>query len=308
MPLQTTYRPNDFGSFIGNKDIVEALEVALEREDSPQVFAFFGIAGSGKTTMANILKNYFECADMDYYYYNSANTRGIDTIRDISVNCHLAPMGGSKKMYILDEFHQVTSSGQEAMLLLLENPPKDTIFIICTSEPEKLKLSIKRRCFQCNFKPLPEKEIITVLTNILKEEFEDAGDFPIEVLKAISTACQGSAGMAVSMLDAVVDMEDEAAQLSVIESMRGVNDTEGIDICRALMKRDWNTLSTLLSAFNGEPESLRYMILSYFSKILLGKQKGGHKNAVNIIMLFSDSFMYSKKAGLIATCYLACTS
>ena len=308
MPLQTTYRPNDFGSFIGNKDIVESLEVALDREDSPQSFLFTGLAGGGKTTMANILKNYFECADMDYYYYNSANTRGIDTIRDIAVNCHLAPMGGSKKMYVLDEAHGVTAAAAEALLLLLENPPKDTLFILCTSEPEKLKLAIKRRCFQCNFKPLPEKEIIAVLTNILKEEFEEVDDFPIEVLKAISVSCQGSAGMAVAMLDAVVDMEEEKAQLSVIESMRGVNDAEGIDICRALTKRDWNALSILLSDFNGEPESLRYMILSYFSTILLSKQKGGHKNAVNIIMLFSESFIYSKKAGLIATCYLACTS
>jgi DNA polymerase-3 subunit gamma/tau len=304
MPLQTIHRPDTFTKFIGNTEAVEALDIAVNREDFPHSFLFTGIAGCGKTTLAWIMKKHFNCADMDYYYYNAANTRGIDTIRDISVNCHLAPMGGPKKIYVLDEFHQVTGAATEAMLLLLENPPKDTLFILCTSEPEKLKLSIKRRCFQCNLKPVTDKEALKILNQILTVEKVD--DMPPAVLQEIAKSCQGSAGMAVALLDAVIDIEDEKTQLSVIDGMRGVNDAEGIDICRALSKKSWKDVAPLLSAFNGEPEALRYLILSYFSKILLSNNKRSHGQALEVIMTFSESFMYSKKAGLISCCYIAC--
>ncbi len=304
MPLQTTHRPSIFETFIGNEDQIEALQIAIDREDFPHSFLCTGAPGTGKTTLANILKEHFKCSEMDFYYYNGANTRGIDTIRDIAVNCHLAPMGGSIKIYVLDEAHQITGTAIEAMLLLLENPPKDTIFILCTSEPEKLKLSIKRRCFQCNLLPLPVKDIISVLANILETEKVD--DIPLNVLEEIGNACQGSAGMAVAMLDAVIDITEAPTQLSVIASMRGVNDAEGIDICRALMNKNWKQLQVLLSAFNGEAESLRYMILSYFSTVLLGKNKAMYGKANEVIMIFGESFMYSKKAGLISSCYIAC--
>jgi len=302
MPLQTNYRPHTFDTFVGNTAQIEALQIAITREDFPHSFLCTGIAGSGKTTLATILKKHFQCSDMDYYYYNAANTRGIETIRDISVNCHLAPMGGPLKIYVLDEAHQITGTAIEALLLLLENPPQNTIFILCTSEPEKLKLSIKRRCFQCNLSPLNENDLIVVLKHILHSE--QVTDIAPDILNAISTACQGSAGMAVAMLDAVIDILELDVQFAVIESMRGVNDSEGIEICRALIKKEWGTLQQLLLAFTGEPESLRYMILSYFSKILLGKNKKLYTHASNILLVFSESFMYSKKAGLINACFL----
>ncbi|MCK5861716.1 MAG: hypothetical protein KAH38_04475, partial [Candidatus Hydrogenedentes bacterium] len=302
--LQTDYRPQSFANFVGNEPIMKGLQEALAREDFPRVFLFTGMAGSGKTTGAFLLKNYFGCSDMDTMYYNSANTRGIDTIREITVNSQLSPINSKVRLYILDEIHGVSGAAAESLLLLLENPPARTIFALCTSEPDKIKLSIKRRCFQVNLKPLETKDIVTILNNILIAEEID--DMPKKVLLRIAEYCQGSAGMAVSLLDSVIDILDEEQQLIILDGMRGVTDTEGIDICRALMTRNWKTLQPLLTAYNGEAESMRYLVLSYFSKILLSKNTKNHPLALSIIELFGESWMYSRKAGLIASCYLAC--
>ncbi len=302
--LQTEYRPSTFNEFIGSSAAIGGLQEAIARENFPRVYLFTGIPGSGKTTAAFLLRNYFKCSDMDTSYYNSANTRGIDTIREIAINSTLAPMHGKMRIYILDEVHQVSGAASEAMLLMLENPPTNTIFALCTSEPEKLKTSIKRRCFQVNLKPLSKKEITTVLNNILeKEEVTDISD---RVLAEIADGCQESAGMAVNMLDAVIDVLDEEKQIEILIGVKGVGEAEGIEICRALMGGNWKEVRPLLVNFKGDAESLRYLILAYYTKVLLSKNRASYPHALDVINLFSESFMYSRVSGLVASCFMAC--
>ena len=305
MPLQISHRPKTFDDFVGNNSAIESLISALEKENFPRSFLFTGMPGCGKTTLAFLLKTEFEVNDIDFFYYNSANTRGIDTIRQISSNSKLAPMASEYKFYVLDEVHAQTSQSMEALLLLLENPPERTVFILCTSEPEKLKLAIKRRCFQCNLKPASEREIKILLSDVLQVEQAVMSN---NITNAIVQASLGSLGLAVAILDAVIDMTDEDQILDVIAGMRGVVDSEGIEICKALIGRNWDKISTLLSAYKGEAESIRYLILSYFSKVLLSKNKKAHAQALTIIVNFSESFIYSKNAGLIAACYLSCST
>lgn len=308
MPLQTNYRPNNFDDFYGNDESIDAVISVIDRKDFPRAYLFTGIAGIGKTTLAWILKNEFKCADMDYFYYNSANTRGIDTVREINLNAQLAPMNSNYKIYVLDECHQLTAQAQEGLLLLLENPPEQTIFILCTSEPNKLKSSIKRRCTQCNLSPVEPPIITKILIEICKKEkFE----FPAKLIITISKSCNGSPGVAVNMLDTVIDlpMENEAdinAALTVLDRMKGHTETEVIDICRALASQNWEKVSSLLTKFNGEPESLRYAVLGYYSKVLLSKNKKAHGQAFKILNAFSESFIYTKKAGLVLASYMAC--
>ena len=303
MPLQIEHRPDNFDDFIGNESAIEGLIAALNRDDVPRSYLFTGIPGSGKTSLAFIIKDEFEINDIDFFYYNSANTRGIDTVRQIASDSRLAPMISDYKIYVMDEIHAQTTQSLEALLLLLENPPEKTIFILCTSEPEKLKLSIKRRCFQCNLQPATDAEIKEVLKSISHSENKN---IPEAIKNIITISCQKSIGMAVAMLDAIIDLSEEKDMLKIIDNMKGVADSEGIAICRALVKRNWNVISELLSNFNGMEESLRYMILSYFSKILLAKNTKMHTRALNIIINFSETFIYNKRAGLIAACYLSC--
>jgi len=154
MPLQVTHRPKTLDDMIGNEAAIESLNSVLSREkDVPPSFFFTGLPGGGKTTLARIIKEHLNISDMDFYEYNAANTRGIDTIRQIANNCVLAPMGGDRKLYLLDEVHMQTGYALQAILKLLEEPPKHVYFALCTSEPEiikpKLLKAIRRRCHEC---------------------------------------------------------------------------------------------------------------------------------------------------------------
>ncbi len=302
MPLQTDYRPSNFNDFYGNDNSIDALIAVTDRKDFPHAYFFTGKVGTGKTSLAWILKNEFNCADIDYFYFNSANTRGIDTIREINLNSNLTPMQSEYKIYVLDECHQITSSAQEALLLLLENPPEQTIFILCTSEPTKIKPSIKRRCFQCNLEPVSPLIIKTILNQILKKE-----ECPLmpEITDTISQSCEGSPGIAVAMLDSIIDLEEINTAIDVINKMKGHTEIQVIDICRALTTKKWDKISPLISNFNGEPENLRYAVLGYFSKVLLSPNTKNHTLAFTILNAFSESFMYTKKAGLVLAAYIA---
>jgi len=103
MSLYQTHRPTTLDEVVGNKSIKESLESVLSREDKPHAFLFTGPSGTGKTTFSRIIKDMLECSEEDFYEYNSANTRGIDTIREIAQNCHYSALISKVKVYLLDE-------------------------------------------------------------------------------------------------------------------------------------------------------------------------------------------------------------
>lgn len=311
MPLHTDYRPKTIEDIVGNETAIESLASVLNREDIPPSFFFTGLPGGGKTTLARIIKEHLSISDMDFYEYNAANTRGIDTIRQIAENCQLSPMGGDKKLYLLDECAQITGPALEAMLKLLEEPPSHVHFALCTSEPEKIKpntlKALRRRCHECELTPLVRGQIIRLLKSICKKE---KVDFPISVIRKIATSCWGSAGQALSMLDSVIGIEDEETAEQAIENLV-VGEASIKEICRLLIDNKlsavskWDKVRKLLKKLNGEPESIRYAILGYLNVVLLNSG-GVPTNLAAIVACFTDSFMYTGRAGVTLGCFYAC--
>lgn len=304
MSLQTDYRPRTFKTFVGNNDIIESLKQILNRPQSPAAFLFTGPAGTGKTTLARIVKNYLDCADADFVETNAADDRGIDGIRRIIESMKYAPLAGKCKIILMDEAHQLTRASQEALLKALEEPPSYVHFCICTTNPEMLKPTFKRRCHHYELKPLNTIQLNKLIKYVLKSEEVDCDQGVIDRIIELS---DGSAGQALKLLDMVIDMDDPKKALSTLQSA-GNSESDVISICRVLANRNisaqnkWTRIKKLLKGYRGDGESARRPILGYLSKVLLST---GDPQIALMMECFERNFFDSGNAGLILACYNA---
>jgi len=194
----------------------------------------------------------------------------------------------------------------------LEEPPEHVYFCLCTSEPSTIKpntlKAVRRRCHEVELKPLVRGQIIRLMKSICKKEKKD---FHISVLRKIATSCWGSAGQALSMLDSVIDVEDEETAVQAIENLI-VSEASVKEICQTLIDsklsaiNKWTKIRKLLKNLTGEPEQIRYAIVGYLNTVLLNHNGKLPVKLAAIIACFTDSFMYTGRAGVALGCFYAC--
>ena len=301
--LHIKYRPKTLDEIVGNDSVVEALRVLLQnKEGFPHSLILSGESGCGKTTIARIIKSELGCSDMDFKELNIADIRGIDSARDIINNCKQRPLFGNVKIYLMDEIHQATKDAMNTLLKILEDTPKHVYFILATTDPNKLLKTIRTRCKEFTVSPLDTRQIRFLLNSIYNKE----GLEPyVNVVDKISRMCDGSPRKALVLLGQVIEMSSEEQALQAIESAT-IEEAKVIDLCRMLMSNKsnkWKDCKILLKNINEDPEKVRYAILGYFRSVLLNK---GDLQSAKIMSLFFENFMYSGKAGLIYSCFLAC--
>jgi DNA polymerase-3 subunit gamma/tau len=314
MRLNTLYRPRTLEDFVGNESSISSLKSVIEREDIPPSFLFIGPAGCGKTTLARAVRHIVGVQDIDFFEYNTANTRGIDTVREIASNCSLAAHG-KRKYYLLDEFHRITGPALDALLKVIEEPPKRVYFALCTSEPESIATkqydAVSRRCHRVELKRLGRTDITRLLKSILSKE--NIANFPDSLVRKIAASCNGSPGHALSLLDQIIDMPDEEAALKAIEDVT-VKENSIQELCRVLLNpkqtesAKWKECQSIIKDLDADPEGARRAICGYLNVVLLDPSKSFKycEGIIGIASLFTESFMYTGKVGLTAACYLAC--
>jgi len=305
MSLQNDYRPKSFKTFVGNKNVLESLRLVLRRPSPPDAFLFSGPPGTGKTTLARILKRALKCSDADWKELNAADDRGIGGIRTLIESMRYSPLAGVSKVFLLDEAHCLTTPAQEALLKSLEEPPAYVHWIICTTNPEVLKPTFKRRCHTYELEPLKDNDLNNLLTTVLKKEGKV--DITSNIREKILELSDGSAGQALKLLDMIIDMEDPERAIHTLQSA-GATESEIIDICRTLLndnmnsKNKWVKIKTLLNNYKGDGESARRPILGYFNKVLLNN---GGDDVFFAMQPFRKNFFDDGVAGLTSACYEA---
>lgn len=300
--LYKKYRPQTFDEVVGQPQAVEILKGFLHRGSVPHAILFTGNSGNGKTTLARILRKEMGCVSpYDYCEINAAESRGIDTIREIADQAQTRPMSGSARVFLLDEAHQLTrrkgGDAQSALLKTLEDPPSHSYFFLATTHPSDLLKTIRTRCTEIKVRDLSEKELETLLHTTCKKEKVKVSE---DVIDRIVKCADSSARKALVILDAVIYLPTEDDQLEAVS--RSDSSTQMIELARLLINPEtrWAEAAKLLKHLEEDPEDVRRMLLGYFAAVLLNRDSS---RAHMIIQALRDSYYECGKAGLVADCY-----
>ena len=306
--LYKLYRPKTLKDVVGQKDAVASLTALGKEGKIPHTLLFTGPSGCGKTTLARIIANKLKARGRDFQELNCAEDRGIEMARRIKDSMNLAAVEGSCRVYLMDEVQQLTKDAQGALLKVLEDTPGHVYFMLCTTDPQKLLNTIKTRSTEIRVKGLNFSDAHYLVTETLKKVKSKA--ITEDVMLALFDASKldgsdlASARKVMVLLNGIYKLQGSEAQLKCIEE----NDskTEGIMIARLLtnFKTRWPEMAKALKTVEGDPESIRYIVMGYCNAILLNGKTGAFAERCYLILdSFCDNFYDSKKAGLTKACY-----
>lgn len=240
--LARKWRPKSFETLVGQDHVVRALTNALEQNRLHHAYLFTGTRGVGKTTLARILAKSLNCETgvtatpcgvcnacteidkgrfVDLIEVDAASNTQVDAMRDLLDNAQYAPTAGRFKVYIIDEVHMLSKSAFNAMLKTLEEPPAHVKFILATTDPQKVPVTVLSRCLQFNLRQMAGTSIIGHLQNILSQE-----NIPFEptALHLISRAADGSMRDALSLTDQAIAYGGQAVNEAEVRAMLGAID------------------------------------------------------------------------------------
>jgi DNA polymerase-3 subunit gamma/tau len=260
--LARKYRPKNFDTLVGQEHVVRALTHALTTGRLHHAYLFTGTRGVGKTTLSRILAKSLNCIGpdgtggitatpcgvceactaidagrfVDYIEMDAASNRGVDEMAQLLEQAVYAPSNARFKVYMIDEVHMLTNHAFNAMLKTLEEPPEHVKFILATTDPQKIPVTVLSRCLQFNLKQMPPGHIISHLENILGQE--DVA-FEVPALRLLAQGAHGSMRDALSLTDQAIAYAAGAVTLDAVQGMLGALDqTYLVRLLDALAKQD----------------------------------------------------------------------
>ena len=291
--LARKYRPSNFEEVVGQEHVVQALSNSITQERIHQAFIFAGTRGVGKTTLARILAKCLNCQSseipvsvpcnkcnnceeikigrsLDFFEQDAASQRGIDAMKELLQTVPQSPSSGRYKVYLLDEAHMLTKESFNALLKSLEEPPSHVVFILATTDPDKIPKTVLSRCLQLNLKTISQDVLQNHLGNIVQNENINADD---EALGLIAEAANGSVRDALTLLDQAIAHGAGSVNLDEVKSLLGtIDNTYLYEMIKFVINGDgknaFNQLD-LIAQLNPEYDQILKNIISILHKISL---------------------------------------
>ncbi len=287
--LARKWRPHDFESMVGQEHVVAALRHALDENRLHHAYLFTGTRGVGKTTLSRILAKCLNCTGedgkggvtskpcgkceacraidegrfIDYIEIDAASNRSVEEMTALLERAMYAPTNARYKVYMIDEVHMLSAHAFNAMLKTLEEPPEYVKFILATTDPQKVPVTVLSRCLQFNLKNMTPEAVASHMTHILKEEGIEAEP---AALRLLAEGARGSMRDGLSLLDQAIAYAAGPVTLNAVRSMLGVVDSEVlVRMTEAVLSGDAKKALTLADKMNEESFSFSQAIRDWAS-------------------------------------------
>ena len=314
--LYREWRPQNFYDIVGQEHITTTVKNQILNDRIAHAYLFCGTRGTGKTTTAKVFAKALNCLDLhdgepcnkcdmctkineglaiDVTELDAASNNGVDKIRDIIDDVKYPPQEGRYKVYIMDEVHMLSTGAVNAFLKTLEEPPKNVIFILATTDPQKLPITILSRCQRFDFKRINNKEITGRLRRIVEEQGVLADD---RSLNLIARVCDGAMRDALSILDQAISMGNGAVEYDVLVNMLGLVTNDFLfNLTNSIIQRNIEKSITIIDDVVFEGKDIYLFIkdlIAHYRNILMSKVTN---NPEEVLDMSEENIALTKEQG-----------
>ena len=319
--LYRKYRPQDFDSVVGQEYTTQLLKNVIKDNKISHAYIFTGPRGTGKTSSAKIFARAINCLNPkdgnpcnecelcknfnenpDIIEIDAASNNGVDDIRELIDNSRLAPSISKYKVYIIDEFHMLSTSAFNALLLTLEEPPSNVVFILATTDIQSVPITVLSRCQRFDFKPITVKNIVSRLEYVCKQEKIKISD---EALNEIALMSNGGLRDALSILDQISSKDGKIEVEDIISNFGSISSKKVYELIENISNQDINRLITNIRKFKSDGVDYRILANKFIQylknelisvKLLTSKYDLNFNDMYNLIMDLSNSLGVMKNS------------
>lgn len=261
--LYRKYRPHDFHEVVGQTDVLALLEKVSADKKPSHAYLFSGGRGVGKTSLARIFAKRLGISPEDIYELDAASNRGIDEVRELRDSVHTLPLSSPYKMYILDEAHMLTKEAANALLKTLEEPPAHVIFVLATTEKEKLPDTIHSRCQLLSFR---EPDVATLSKHLAFVASKEGFTLSPDASHVVARAGKGSFRDALGALEKVL-RTSSSKDIALSEARKILGETEE-ELLRAVIVAVYRTDVAALEKTLGQLRAERVSPVLFYTELL----------------------------------------